>query len=653
MPEKPTHEVAKRTERELPKETIIISPKGAWKGTFKDIRLFWDITPKKAKHQLKWVPKTNQIDVLVIPKPNSEGTEYELTAQLKFDFTVVPQMPLTSPQYQHFASTVEMKYFCSTDPDGLRGSLKLSPLKESSFSANGKVIFSWSVPMGRPSSGQLHLNAQLMGTISHHGERLTNKLTGTLKLEFPQAKFGFISRSLGTFTERLAFTVYKEEPLEEEEKEKVKKELPSAKGEEVKTEAELTVPTQAVSSESAVNGKTAVTPTPAPKVEPTPAPELTVPSHKDVYKSYLGKTFTIKTGHRLGVKCKREISDTDYVKYTVKELESGAAAAYAKNAWEKKKIQYFKRIPNGTKVTIVAYKDGWAKVDNYGWVHRSKILGGIINETFGLSKATYDSMDPFHKTIGDPKAIIREYKGSGVYKGKKVDDKYLTIAPGEYIIVKEKSSDTDPPGLYVKVAFVKEVGGKMVEDTSKGQVWTHRNNLAEGWADFKGPHAAWERGKYTGQVDLVNIVNHRGQIRQVTAETITHFNALQTAAANAEPPIKLRLISGFRDYLNQKELREGWESGKLPYKAARPGFSRHQNGLAIDLNAWDENSPEYQWLIANAPKYGFIRTESTENHHWVYMPHRIKKSEIIIKNNKKYTRIYYTTFSNDYIDVKQ
>ena len=47
-------------------------------------------------------------------------------------------------------------------------------------------------------------------------------------------------------------------------------------------------------------------------------------------------------------------------------------------------------------------------------------------------------------------------------------------------------------------------------------------------------------------------------------------------------------------------------------KAARPGYSEHQTGLALDITtrlAEDEefvNTEEFSWLKENAHKYGFI-----------------------------------------------
>ena len=55
------------------------------------------------------------------------------------------------------------------------------------------------------------------------------------------------------------------------------------------------------------------------------------------------------------------------------------------------------------------------------------------------------------------------------------------------------------------------------------------------------------------------------------------------------------LTSGYRSFQKQKELRDQFEAGKVP-AAARPGYSYHNYGLAIDLN-----------LIRNGKRYG-LRT---------------------------------------------
>ena len=92
------------------------------------------------------------------------------------------------------------------------------------------------------------------------------------------------------------------------------------------------------------------------------------------------------------------------------------------------------------------------------------------------------------------------------------------------------------------------------------------------------------------------------------------FLALQTAAKD-ELGITLMPTTAFRDQNFQKVLYDKYVK-KDGVKAAdtysaRPGYSEHQTGLAIDLKNMalkktrlsDEN---YKWLEENAYKYGFI-----------------------------------------------
>ena len=77
--------------------------------------------------------------------------------------------------------------------------------------------------------------------------------------------------------------------------------------------------------------------------------------------------------------------------------------------------------------------------------------------------------------------------------------------------------------------------------------------------------------------------------------------------------------SGYRSYEYQEKVWEQCIKDKglehtLKY-VAKPGFSEHQTGLAIDFGCFrnnkyidelDENDPEEIWLLNNAYHYGFI-----------------------------------------------
>ncbi len=76
--------------------------------------------------------------------------------------------------------------------------------------------------------------------------------------------------------------------------------------------------------------------------------------------------------------------------------------------------------------------------------------------------------------------------------------------------------------------------------------------------------------------------------------------------------LQLIINSSYRSYESQDEL---WSYRKDNYGieyadayAARPGYSEHQTGLALDLDRYPakNNEEAYDWLAKNAYKYGFI-----------------------------------------------
>lgn len=83
-----------------------------------------------------------------------------------------------------------------------------------------------------------------------------------------------------------------------------------------------------------------------------------------------------------------------------------------------------------------------------------------------------------------------------------------------------------------------------------------------------------------------------------------------------EEGLTIRAISAYRGYTYQKRLYNKYVEADGVNKAdtysARPGFSDHQTGLAIDvdntISSFENftNTKEYQWMLDNSYKYGFI-----------------------------------------------
>ncbi|MBS2013927.1 MAG: M15 family metallopeptidase [Deltaproteobacteria bacterium] len=96
------------------------------------------------------------------------------------------------------------------------------------------------------------------------------------------------------------------------------------------------------------------------------------------------------------------------------------------------------------------------------------------------------------------------------------------------------------------------------------------------------------------------------------AKPAGHAFLKMQAAAHAAG-IKVSLTSGFRTMAEQEYLYNCYKTrrcnnGNL---AAKPGYSNHQNGVALDIST-------SAWLAKNAGKFGFVRTVAKEPWHYEF-----------------------------------
>jgi D-alanyl-D-alanine carboxypeptidase len=105
------------------------------------------------------------------------------------------------------------------------------------------------------------------------------------------------------------------------------------------------------------------------------------------------------------------------------------------------------------------------------------------------------------------------------------------------------------------------------------------------------------------------------RLRQEASDAVVRMFADFTAATG----LKMQSQSAYRSYSSQVSVYDGWVSslGKAgaDLTSARPGYSEHQTGLAIDVSALPSactlqacfgDTPQGQWLAANAWSYGFM-----------------------------------------------
>ena len=102
--------------------------------------------------------------------------------------------------------------------------------------------------------------------------------------------------------------------------------------------------------------------------------------------------------------------------------------------------------------------------------------------------------------------------------------------------------------------------------------------------------------------------------RPVETATANAYIAMQHAAAN--DGVSLRIVSGFRTMAEQQHLYSCYINGNCNNGnlAARPGYSNHQSGHALDLNTSDGGVAS--WLRDHAAHFGFSRTVPSESWHF-------------------------------------
>ena len=102
--------------------------------------------------------------------------------------------------------------------------------------------------------------------------------------------------------------------------------------------------------------------------------------------------------------------------------------------------------------------------------------------------------------------------------------------------------------------------------------------------------------------------------RPTEVNTANAYIAMQDAARR--DGVSLRIVSGFRTQSQQEYLYGCYVDCDCNAcnVAARPGYSNHQSGHALDLNSSD--SGVSTWLNRNAARFGFSRTVPSEPWHW-------------------------------------
>lgn len=126
-------------------------------------------------------------------------------------------------------------------------------------------------------------------------------------------------------------------------------------------------------------------------------------------------------------------------------------------------------------------------------------------------------------------------------------------------------------------------------------------------------------GYRNGQPFSLELVTVEGG-HALAAAPAAAFLAMR-AAALAEGVV-LSVTTAFRDMAYQQTLYARYVAGTGSL-AAKPGYSNHQAGTALDLATARGTNTAYHWLVKNAARFGWKRTVSSEPWHWEWFAQNI------------------------------
>lgn len=145
-------------------------------------------------------------------------------------------------------------------------------------------------------------------------------------------------------------------------------------------------------------------------------------------------------------------------------------------------------------------------------------------------------------------------------------------------------------------------------------------------------------------------------------EAYEHFIDMFNAAKDQN--LKIIISSGYRAYQDQKETYDDYVdrygAKKADSLAARPGYSEHETGLALDITTGGatkdtfDSTDEFKWLQENSYKYGFIlrypkgkeKITGFDYEPWHYRYVGIELAEKVYKSGLTYDEYYAYYLAN-------
>ena len=193
----------------------------------------------------------------------------------------------------------------------------------------------------------------------------------------------------------------------------------------------------------------------------------------------------------------------------------------------------------------------------------------LLNQTAGLGRKQVETTDKFEKIIAKERRVVASDK-IAIHKDRK--KALRDLKPAEFHI-----------GLH---------------DTNRVR---HELGLKRVAKPFRAPAGKHVTGYVNGRPHTITVVpvGNGAYLQPAAAKA---FKKMVAAAAHAG--IQLGANSGFRTMAEQTRL---WNQfGHDRNRVAPPGFSNHQNGVAMDISGVNGRGTRADhWLLANSGRFGF------------------------------------------------
>ncbi len=155
------------------------------------------------------------------------------------------------------------------------------------------------------------------------------------------------------------------------------------------------------------------------------------------------------------------------------------------------------------------------------------------------------------------------------------------------------------------------------------------------------------------EIDQKYLFN-KNKVEQIHTDILPFLEKLLLAAEKENVPILI--ISAYRSFGTQATLKTNYKmtygSGANKFSADQ-GYSEHQLGSALDFTTLNlgsgftkfAKSPAYEWLLANAYKYGFILSYPLQNTYYQFEPWhwRFVGVELATRLHNENKTFYYTS----------